>query len=141
MTHRTGTAVTTSSAPGHAGHPASLALPASSATDRVLVVLIENGGIDLGLPDLVDKLVDGIPGASAVIRDELKARMVKRAARLARGPPTTCLESAELALNRYTAAKPDTYGDVVVLRDATATFGDLKSTLIASHGRARSSTS
>jgi len=100
-----------------------------AATDRVLVVLIENGGIDLGLPDLVDKLVDGIPGASLLIGGDLKARIVTELHDWLMTATDHLLESAELALNRYTAAKPDKYGDVVVLRDSTATFGELKNAL------------
>jgi GH24 family phage-related lysozyme (muramidase) len=100
-----------------------------AATDRVLVVLIENGGIDLGLPDLVNKLVDGIPGASSVIGDDLKARIVTSLRNWLITTTDHLLESAELALNRYTAAKRDKYGDVVVLRDSTATFGELKNAL------------
>ena len=100
-----------------------------AATDRVLVVLIENGGIDLGLPDLVNKLADGIPGVSAVIGGDLKARMVTALRDWLLATTDHLLESAELALNRYTAAKPDKYGDVIVLRDGTATFGELKNAL------------
>jgi GH24 family phage-related lysozyme (muramidase) len=102
-----------------------------AAADRVLVVLIENGGIDLGLPDLVNKLVDGIPGVSAVIGEDLKARMVTALRDWLLTTTDHLLESAELALNRYTAAKPDKYGDVVVLRDSTATFGELKNALFS----------
>jgi GH24 family phage-related lysozyme (muramidase) len=102
-----------------------------AATDRALVVLIENGGIDLGLPDLVNKLVDGIPGVSAVIGDDLKARMVTALRDWLLTTTDHLLESAELALNRYTAAKPDKYGEVVVLRDSTATFGELKNALFS----------
>jgi len=102
-----------------------------AATDRALVVLIDNGGIDLGLPDLVNKLVDGIPGVSAVIGDDLKARMVAALRDWLLTTTDHLLESAELALNRYTAAKPDKYGDVIVLRDSTATFGELKNALFS----------
>src|SRR5262249_1200544 len=40
------------------------------------------------------------------------------------------LEDAELSLGRYRAAKGSSYGDVVVLRDGTASYDDLKKTLI-----------
>jgi len=41
------------------------------------------------------------------------------------------LESLELTLNRYSAAKPDLFGDVVVLRDGTSSYQDLKGQLIS----------
>src|SRR5262245_50404148 len=82
--------------------------------DRVLVVLIQNGGVDLGLPDLVNRLIDEIPGAAALIGDDLKAQIVTSLRDWLRKTTDQALESAELALDRYTAAKPDTYGDVVV---------------------------
>ena len=100
-----------------------------ATTDRVLVVLIENGGIDLQLTDLVDKLVDEIPGASTVISKGLKDQVASALNDWIKSTTDNALESAELALNRYTDAKPGTYGDVVVLRDSTATFGELKSAL------------
>ena len=33
-----------------------------AAADRALVILIENGGVDLGIPELVDKILAVIPG-------------------------------------------------------------------------------
>jgi len=101
-----------------------------SATDRVLVILIENGGIDLGLPDLVDRLLSAVPGAS-VLPDSVKSGIVTALRDRLRSITDNLLETAELTLNRFSAAKPDTYSDVVVLRDATATYAELKSTLIA----------
>jgi hypothetical protein len=106
------------------------AMPAS-ATDRVLVVLIHNGGVDLGLPALVDKLISEIPGASALIGDSLKAQIVTGLQDWLKKTTDQLIETAELTLNRYTGAKPETYGDVVVLRDSDATFGELKSALFA----------
>src|SRR6202012_6244379 len=35
-----------------------------SVGDRALLVLIENGGVDLGIPDLVDRLIAPLPGSS-----------------------------------------------------------------------------
>jgi hypothetical protein len=32
-----------------------------TADQRALVILIENGGIDLGIPELVDTLLEGLP--------------------------------------------------------------------------------
>jgi Papain-like cysteine protease AvrRpt2/Phage lysozyme len=110
----------------------SLALP-FAATDRALVVLIENGGIDLGIPWLVDKLLSTVPGASILprsVRDGIVSALRHKLEQLT----DNLLESAELTLNRYGSAKPDPYGDVVVLRDGTATYVDLKRTLIAQAG-------
>jgi GH24 family phage-related lysozyme (muramidase) len=104
---------------------------AQSVADRVLIVLIENGGVDLGLPDLVNRLIDEIPGAAALIGDDLKAQIVSGLKDWLKKTTDQLLESAELALNRYTAAKPDTYGEVVVLRDSTATFAELKNSLFS----------
>jgi Papain-like cysteine protease AvrRpt2 len=115
-------------APGMSGTQ-SLAFPLS-ATDRVLVVLIENGGIDLGLPALVDRLLAIVPGASA-LPDSLKRDLVSALHDRLAQATDNLLETAELTLNRYTAGKPDPYGDVLVLRDGTATYADLKRTLIA----------
>lgn len=106
-----------------------LAFPLS-ATDRVLVVLIENGGIDLGLPDLVDRLLAVVPGAS-VLPDSVKSGIVTALRDRLRAITDNLLETAELTLNRFSAAKPDTYSDVIVLRDGTATYAELKRTLIA----------
>src|SRR6266536_3369142 len=110
----------------------SLALP-FAATDRVLVVLIENGGINLGIPWLVDKLLSMVPGAS-MLPGSVRDGMVNALRRKLEEITDNLLESAELTLNRYSSAKPDPYGDVVILRDATATYADLKRTLIAQAG-------
>src|SRR5713101_757976 len=48
---------------------------ATSAQTRALVILIENGGVDLGIPTLVDKLLAVIPGAS-MISDETRQQLV-----------------------------------------------------------------
>jgi hypothetical protein len=97
----------------------------------VLVVLIENGGVDLGVPDLVNRLIHEIPGAAALIGDDLKAQIVTSLKEWLKKTTDQLVESAELALNRYTSAKPDTYGDVLVLRDSTATFAELKNALFS----------
>ena len=110
------------------GHRPAWAMP-QSAADRVLVVLIENGGVDLGLPDLVNRLISGIPGASSLISDDMKARIVTELRDWLTTTTDHLIENAELALNRYTAARPEKYGDVVVLRDSTATFAELRTAL------------
>src|SRR3954462_15212225 len=73
---------------------------AQTVADRVLVVLIENGGIDLGLPDLVNQLIDEIPGAATLIGDDLKAQIVSGLKDWLKKTTDQLLESAELALNR-----------------------------------------
>src|SRR5262245_32104760 len=70
-----------------------------SVADRVLVVLIENGGVDLGLPDLVNRLIGEIPGAAALIGDDLKAQIVTSLRDWLKKTTDEALESAELALN------------------------------------------
>ncbi|MHB8689640.1 MAG: papain-like cysteine protease family protein [Solirubrobacteraceae bacterium] len=107
----------------------SLAFPFST-TDRVLVVLIDNGGIDLGLPDLVDRLLALVPGAN-LLPGSVKTGLVSALNNEIKRITRNLLESAELTLNRYSAAKPDQYGDVLVLRDGAATYAELKRTLIA----------
>ena len=101
-----------------------------SAAQRVLVILIENGGIDLGIPDLVDKILSVLP-ASSLLPDDLKQKLVAFLRQQIKSITDNLLESAELAANRYTAAKPDPYSDIVVLRDGSATYSDLKSQLIS----------
>jgi GH24 family phage-related lysozyme (muramidase) len=101
-----------------------------SVSDRVLVILIENSGIDLGIPTLVDKLWAALPGTS-MIPDEYRQKLVDYLSEKIKSYTDSLLESAELAANRYTAAKPDLFGDVVVLRDGTSSYQDLKGKLLA----------
>ena len=100
-----------------------------AATDRALVILIENGGIDLGLPTLVDKLLSSIPGADH-IPDSYRQKLVTFLREKLKSLTDNLLETAELSINRYSAAKPEFYSEVAVLRDSTATYQDLKSKLI-----------
>lgn len=105
-----------------------------SASQRVLIVLIENGGIDLHIPDLVDKLVDAIPGSSLIpdsVRKDLRDYVAKNINDKVKSVTKDLLESAEMVINRYTAAKPGAYGDVVILRNSSATYSDLKTQLFA----------
>jgi GH24 family phage-related lysozyme (muramidase) len=101
-----------------------------SAAERVLVVLIENGGVDLGIPALVDKLLKGVPGGGAV-PDQARHALVAYLRKTIEGLTDNLLETLELTLNRYTAAKPALFGDVVVLRDGTASYQELKSRLFS----------
>jgi GH24 family phage-related lysozyme (muramidase) len=101
-----------------------------SAADRTLLVLIENGGVDLGIPTLVDKLLASIPGADVIpesYRQSLVAYLRGKITELT----DNLLETAELTLNRYAAAKPDLFGEVAVLRDGTASYDELKGKLVA----------
>jgi hypothetical protein len=107
----------------------SLAFP-FAASDRVLVVLIENGGIDLGIPWLVDHLLSFVPGAS-LLPGSVRTGLIEGLHDRLRAITDNLLETAELTLNRYTAASPDPYGAVVVLRDGTASYAELKRTLVA----------
>lgn len=118
---------------GHGSHLASMQSSWStpfSATDRALVILIENGGVDLGLPTVVDRLWSLIPGAD-VIPDSYKTKLITFLREKITEFTDNLLETAELSLNRYAAAKPEFYGDVSVLRDSTASYTDLKDKLIS----------
>jgi GH24 family phage-related lysozyme (muramidase) len=101
-----------------------------SAADRVLVILIENGGIDLGIPALVDQLIQLFPGSSA-LPDSVRQLITATLRDKLKSFTDNLIETAELAANRYTAGKPSLFSDVVVLRDGTASYDDLKSKLIA----------
>jgi hypothetical protein len=101
-----------------------------SAADRALVVLMENGGVDLGIPELVDKLLSSIPGAD-LIPDSVRGDFVTFLRNKIKSFTDSLLEGAELTLNRYDAAKPNLFGEVIVLRNGTATYGELKGKLHA----------
>lgn len=101
----------------------------TSATSRELVVLLENNGLDVDFRGLVDAVVDTVPGASAVIGADLRARVAAELRQWFKKVTDTALEEAELTLNRYGAAAPDTYGSVHILRNSTATLGELRSAL------------
>jgi len=100
-----------------------------SVSDRALLILMENGGIDLGIPEMVDKLIDSLPGAS-VIGDSIKGQIVDFLRSKLRSISNDILEGAELLLNRYTDAKPGLYSEVTVLRAGAATYQELKSNLL-----------
>lgn len=111
------------------GHQASVWSRPQSASQRVLVVLIENGGVDLGIPVLVDKVLDLVPGSS-MLPDSVRGDLIDFLRKKIQGFTDNLIETAELSLNRYTAAKPDFFSDVVVLRDGTSSYQSLKNTLI-----------
>ena len=68
----------------------------------MLVILIENGGIDLGIPELVDKLLSSVPGAS-LMPDCARQQLVDFIRDKIKGLTDTLIETVELALNRYAA--------------------------------------
>jgi GH24 family phage-related lysozyme (muramidase) len=101
-----------------------------AAADRVLVVLIENGGVDLGIPDAVDRILSSLPGSS-LIPDSAKSALVEGIREKLKSVTDNLIETTELTLNRYAGSKPEFFGDVIILRDNTSTYDDLKRTLIA----------
>ncbi|MCD6640269.1 MAG: hypothetical protein LT071_10210 [Nocardioides sp.] len=101
-----------------------------AATSRELVVLLENGGIDLNLRPFIDGVVDLLPGSS-LVSDDIRGSVAARLREWLKGVTDDLLESAELTLNRYQAAAPATYGAVHVLRNSTATYAELRDKLFA----------
>jgi hypothetical protein len=101
-----------------------------SAEQRALVILIENGGIDLEIPAFVDRILAALPGTN-LLPESARQQLIVFVHDTIKGFTDTLLETADLALNRYSAAKPDLFGSVTVLRNSTATYDDLKGKLIA----------
>jgi len=99
-----------------------------SADQRALVILIENGGVDLGIPELADKLISALPDVIQV-PESMRQQLIVFLRDKIKELTDTLLESAELALNRYSSAAPDFFGSVSVLRNGTATYDDLKGKL------------
>lgn len=104
-----------------------------SANERALVVLMENGGVDLRLGELVDKVIALLP-ASGLIPQSLRDQLKKYINNKIKDATDNLLEGAELTINRYSAAMPNLYGDVIILRDSTASYTELKDTLIRLSG-------
>lgn len=100
-----------------------------SAQNRVLLILIENGGVDLGIPELADKIISSLHIGS-VLPDSAKQALVRTLREKLQSLTDNLLETAELTLNRYNAASPGTFGRVDVLRNSTASYGELKNKLI-----------
>lgn len=100
-----------------------------STDERVLVVLMENGGIDLGVGTLIDHLLGQVPGSS-VIPQSARDALVRYVDERIKSATDNLLENAELVLNRYSAAAPQYYGSVLVLRNGSALYSSLKDTLI-----------
>jgi GH24 family phage-related lysozyme (muramidase) len=117
--------------PELAGASSFFSRPQSALTlNRVLVILIENGGVDLGIPALVEALLTSIPGLTLVPETSRK-KLVGFLKEKIKSFTDNLLEGVELSANRYTAAKPDLFGDVVILRDGTSSYAQLKNTLLA----------
>jgi len=104
---------------------------AFAADDRALVILLENGGIDLGIPALVDRLIGIIPGLSTLIPDSFRQDLVNKLRKVIKEKTDHLLETAELTINRYSAATPSLFKEVAILRDGTATYQNLKDKLIS----------
>lgn len=98
-----------------------------SAGQRALVVLIENGGVDLGIPQLADKLLSVLP--QSVVPESARQKLIVFLRDTIKRITDNLLESAELALNRYSRAAPGHYGGVTVLRNGTATYDELRGKL------------
>ena len=99
--------------------------------DRTLVVLLENGGITIDVTAILMKLKKLIPSTvgnlipDAVIKqagDYIKEQIKKKTDYI--------LESADMLLNRFNKAVPAHYGKVIILRDGSASYTELKNTLI-----------
>jgi GH24 family phage-related lysozyme (muramidase) len=99
-----------------------------SVQNRVLVVLLENGGVDLGIPKLVDKLLSSLH--VSFIPDAIKQKVTGYLNDKIKSLTDSLLETAELTINRYSSAKPSLFGDVIILRNGTATYQQLKDTLV-----------
>ena len=108
-------------------HPAKRRSNSFSVMPSQLVILIENGGVDLGIPALVDALLSKFPG---IIADQVRPVLVKMIGDKIREWTDTVAENFELNLNRYSSAKGQYYDDVQILRNGSASYNDLKDTLI-----------
>lgn len=100
-----------------------------SVQDRVLVILIENGGVDLGIPELVDQILSAVK-LNSVIPDATRVQLISLLSAKIKGLTDNLIETAELSINRYQSAAPGLFSNVVVLRNGTASYQDLKTTLI-----------
>jgi GH24 family phage-related lysozyme (muramidase) len=97
-----------------------------SAGDRALVVVIENGGLDPGVSALADYLLGQMPIAvPAGVRERVVTYLRDGITRMT----DNVLESADLYLNGFRNAAPGYYGEVVILRNNTATKADLRANL------------
>lgn len=100
-----------------------------SVANTQLVILIENGGVDLGIPALVDTILAKL-SLPVSIPDSLRKQMVSFLEAKIKEWTDTVAENFELTLNGYSATKGQYYDDVQILRNGSANYNDLKSTLI-----------
>ena len=89
---------------------------------------MENGGVDLGLPQLVDKLLAALH--VNFVPDAIKQKIAGYLNDKFKSLTDNLLETAELTINRYSSARPSLYGDVIVLRNGSATYQQLKDTIV-----------
>jgi GH24 family phage-related lysozyme (muramidase) len=98
-----------------------------SADERALVVLMENGGIDLGVGAMVDRVLAGLPGGTSLPGRDALVRLVDEKIR---ETTDNLLENAEMVINRYSSAAPGSYSSVHMLRNGTGVYSALKDKLI-----------
>lgn len=99
--------------------------------DRTLVVLLENGGIEIDVAAILLKLKKLIPmGAGSLIPDTVIKQAGDYIKEQIKKKTDYILESADLLLNRFNSAVPMHYSKVIILRDGTASYTDLKKALI-----------
>ena len=79
---------------------------------------------------MVDKLLTFIPLSDALL-GQYRQKFIDYLSEKIRGFTDSLLESAEMALNRYTSAKPGQFSDVITLRDGSASYGELKARLLS----------
>lgn len=99
-----------------------------ASNNRALVILLENGGIDLGVPALVNKIMARVPGSSIIpqaVIDQFSNYVNEKI----RDLTDKLLESAELVANRYTSSKPEFYSEVLILKDGKASYTELSQAL------------
>lgn len=107
--------------------PAKRRATSFSVMPSQLIILIENGGVDLGIPGLVDAILSKLP---IDVPDSLRSQLVTMIKNKITEWTDTIAEDFELNLNRYSSAKGQFYDDVQILRNGSASYNDLKDTLI-----------
>jgi len=85
------------------------------------VILIENGGVDLGIPELVDKILQALK-VESVVPDAARKQLISFLTTKIKGLTDDLFETAELSINRYQSASPGLFSNVVVLRNGTASY-------------------
>ncbi|NJN46404.1 MAG: hypothetical protein HC808_07925 [Candidatus Competibacteraceae bacterium] len=99
--------------------------------DRVLVVLLENGGIQVDVAAILLKLKKLLPDAvESLIPDSALKQAGDYIKEQIRKKTDSILESADLLLNRFDSAVPAQYSKVIILRDGSASYTDLTKALV-----------